>query len=76
MLKKNVSAPIQEVRTLNLSEHIIHYMDGILLADLSDRILLQVFALLTQALKFWSSCCSRKDSKAISFSIFGASVIF
>jgi hypothetical protein len=48
----------------------------ILLADLSGGVLLQAFALLIQqALKFWSSCCFRKDSKAISFSIFGASVI-
>ena len=73
--QKFISSSIQEVRTLNLSVYVIHYMD-ILLADSSDGVLLQVFALLIQqALKCWSSCCSRKDSKAISFSIFGASVI-
>jgi hypothetical protein len=49
----------------------------ILLADPSEGVILQAFALLIQqALKFWSSCCSRKDSKAISFSVFEASVIF
>jgi hypothetical protein len=47
----------------------------ILLADSSDGTLLQTFALTQLALKFWSSCYSRKDTKAISFSIFGASVI-
>lgn len=73
---KIVSASIQEVRTLNLSVYIIHYVDGILLADPSDEVLLQAFALLIQqTLKFWSRCCSRKDSKAISFSIFGTSAI-
>ena len=47
-----VSASIQEVRTLNHSVYIIHSMD-ILLADPSDGVLLQAFALLIQqALKF------------------------
>jgi hypothetical protein len=49
-------------------------MECILLADFSEGILLQAFALIQQALKFYS-CCSRKDSKAIPFAIFGASVI-
>jgi hypothetical protein len=70
-----VSASIQEVKTLNLSVYIIHYMDGILLADASEGILLQGFVLIQWALNFWSSCCSIKDSKAISFSIFEASII-
>jgi hypothetical protein len=43
--KKNVSASIQEVRILILSMYIIHYMD-ILLADLSECVLLQGFALI------------------------------
>jgi hypothetical protein len=34
------SAPIEKVRTLNLSVYIIHYMEGILLADTSEEILL------------------------------------
>jgi hypothetical protein len=50
-------------------------MEGILLADPYEGVLLQAFALIQRALKFGSSCCSRKDSKAIFFSIFGASVI-
>jgi hypothetical protein len=57
MLKKIVSASIQEVRTLIPSVYIIHYMD-ILLADPSEGVLLQAFAPIQQALKFWSSCCS------------------
>ena len=46
--------------------YIIDYM-GILLAGSSDGILLWGFALTQRALKFWSSCCSRKDSKENSF---------
>jgi hypothetical protein len=40
------SASIQEVRTLNLSGYIIHYMDGGLLADASESVLMQAFALI------------------------------
>ena len=58
-----VSASIQEARTLNLSVYIIH------------GVLLQAFALTMSFKILGSSCCSRKDSKAISFSIFGISVI-
>jgi hypothetical protein len=73
--QKFVSASMQEVRTFNPSVYIIHYTD-ILLADTSEGVLLQAFApFIQQALKLGSSCCSRKDSKAISFSILGASVI-
>jgi hypothetical protein len=43
----------------------------ILLADPSEEVLLQTFVLIQQAYQFWSSCCSKKDSKANSFSIFG-----
>jgi hypothetical protein len=77
LCKKFVSASIQEVRTLNLSVYIILCMDGILLSDTSEGTLLQIFALLIQqALKMSSSCCSRKDSKAISFiNIWGLSYI-
>ena len=39
-----VSASIQEVRTLNLSMYIIHYMEGILLADSSHGVLQEAFA--------------------------------
>jgi hypothetical protein len=47
MLKKKfLSASVQEVRTLNLSWYIIHYMEGVLLADLSEGILLQAFGLI------------------------------
>ena len=46
--------------------YIIDYM-GILLAGSSDGILLWGFAFTQRALKFWSSCCSRKDSKENSF---------
>jgi hypothetical protein len=35
------------------SVYIIHYMDDIVLADLSEWILLQAFALIQQALKSW-----------------------
>ena len=40
LCQKFVPASIQEVRTLNLSVYIIHYMEGILLADTSEEILL------------------------------------
>ena len=40
LCKKFVSASIQEVRTLNLSVYIIHYMNSILLADPFDGVLL------------------------------------
>jgi hypothetical protein len=63
-VKKFVAASIQQVRTLNLSLYICHYMDDIVLADCSEGIS-----------KLEISCCSRKDSKAISFSIFGTLVI-
>lgn len=56
---------------MNLLVHIIHYMDGIFLADPPNYILLQAFAFIQRALKFWSSCCSRKDSKAILFQYLG-----
>ena len=46
MLKKIVSASIQEVRTLNPSVNIIQYMEGILLADPSEGILLQTLLFL------------------------------
>ena len=60
-------------KTLNPSVHIIHYMEGTLLADSSDGILLQAFALLIQqALNFRNSCCSRKRFKGdIFFNIWG-----
>ena len=51
--QKFVSASIQEVRTLNLSVYIIHYMVGIILADFSEVIVLQAFALIQQTLKAW-----------------------
>ena len=72
-----VSASIQEVKTLNPSVHIIHYMEGTLLADPSDGILLQALALLIQqALNFRNSCCSRKRFKGnIFFNIWGFSYI-
>ena len=41
-----VSASIQEVGTSNLSVYITHYMEGILLTDPSDGVLLQGFALI------------------------------
>jgi hypothetical protein len=44
--KKYITASIQQVRTLNLSMFIIHYWDGILLADISDGVLLCSFATL------------------------------
>ena len=75
LCKKFVSASIQEGRTLNPSVYIIYHMEDILLADPSEGVLLQAFALIQWTLKFWSSCCSRKDSKALSFSLFGTSVI-
>jgi hypothetical protein len=68
---KNLSLlQYRKLGLLSLSVYIIHYMD-ILLADTSEGVLLQTFALIQQALKFSRSGCSRKDSKAISFSIFG-----
>jgi hypothetical protein len=45
MLKKIVSASIQEVRTLNPSVNIIQYMEGILLADPSEGLLLHALGL-------------------------------
>ena len=39
----------------------------ILEPDLFEEVLLQTFVLIQQAYKFWSSCCSRKDSKENSF---------
>jgi hypothetical protein len=51
-------------------------MKGILIADSAETVLLKAFALIQQALQFWSSWCSRKYLKATSFSIFGASIIF
>jgi hypothetical protein len=46
-------------------------MQCILLVDPSG-VLLQAFALLIQqALNFWISCCSRKDSKTIFFQYLG-----
>ena len=53
LCQKFVSASIQEVRTLNLSVYIIHYMVGIILADFSEVIVLQAFALIQQTLKAW-----------------------
>ena len=47
MLKKIVSASIQEVRTLNPSVYIIRYIDGILSSDLSKHVLLQAFTHIT-----------------------------
>jgi hypothetical protein len=53
LCQKFISASIQKLRTLNPIVYIIHYM-GILLADPSEGVLLQAFALLIQqALKFW-----------------------
>ena len=37
---KFVATSIQEFRTLNLSGYVFHYMDGVLLADPSERVLL------------------------------------
>ena len=51
LCQKFVAASIQEVRTLNLSVYIIHYTDGIILADFSAGIVLQAFALTKQTLK-------------------------
>ena len=53
LCKKFVVASIQEVRTLNLSVYIIHYKVGIILADFSEVIVLQAFALIQQTLKAW-----------------------
>ena len=53
LCKKFVVASIQEIRTLNLSVYIIHYMVGIILADFSEVIVLQAFALIQQTLKAW-----------------------
>ena len=53
LCQKFVPASIQEVRTLNLSVYIIHYMVGIILADFSEVIVLQAFALIQQTLKAW-----------------------
>ena len=53
LCQKNFVASIKEVRTLNLSVYIIHYMVGIILADFSEVIVLQSFALIQQTLKAW-----------------------
>ena len=53
LVRNFVSASIQEVRTLNLSVYIIHYIVGIILADFSEVIVLQAFALIQQTLKAW-----------------------
>jgi hypothetical protein len=51
LCQKFVTASIQEVSTLNPSVYIIHYMNDILLADPSEEVLLQTFALIQQTLK-------------------------
>ena len=53
LCQKIFVASIKEVRTLNLSVYIIHYMVGIILADFSEVIVLQAFALIQQTLKAW-----------------------
>ena len=53
LCQKFVVASIQEVRTLNLSVYIINYMVGIILANFSECIVLQAFALIQQTLKAW-----------------------
>lgn len=45
--QKFVAASIQKVRTLNPSVYIIHYMNDILLAYPSKRVLLKAFAYTT-----------------------------
>ena len=55
---------------MNSSLYIIHYMN-ILLADPSEGILLQAFALIQQAVKFWSSCCSEKIQRQYLFQYLG-----
>jgi hypothetical protein len=66
---------MQEVRTLIL----LVYIHDILLADPSEsKFTTNLYSHTTslQALNFWeSSCCSRKYSKAISFSTLGLSYI-
>ena len=56
-----VAASIKEVRTWNLPV-CIHYMDSILLADVSEGVLLQALAFIKQALNFGGSGCSREVS--------------
>ena len=51
LCQKFVAASIQEVGALNLSLYIIDYVHGILLADSSEGLLLQLFDLIQQALK-------------------------
>ena len=63
-VKNFVAASIQEVRTLNLSVSIVHYID-ILSADPSEGVLLQALALIQGALKFWSGCCSKAVSSGL-----------
>ena len=53
LCQKIFVASIKEVRTLNLSVYIIHYMVGIILPDFSEVIVLQSFALIQQTLKAW-----------------------
>ena len=59
---------------MNLSVHSIHYMVGILLADPSDGVLLQAFAL-TRVLKFWNIVAPEKTQSQYLFHYLGASVI-
>ena len=54
--------------------HSIHYMVGILLADPSDGVLLQAFAL-TRVLKFWNIVAPEKTQSQYLFHYLGASVI-
>ena len=53
LCQKFVAASIQEVKTLILSVYVIHYTDGIILADFSEAIVLQAFALIQQTFKAW-----------------------
>jgi hypothetical protein len=76
LCKKKVSASIQEARTLNLSVYIVSYMESILLANASEEKFTTNIGSYVMSFKvLGSSCCYRKDSEAISFLIFRASVI-
>jgi hypothetical protein len=71
-----VSASIEEARTLNLTVYTVSYMESILLANASEGKFTTNLCSYTASFKvLGSSCCSRKDSEAVSFPIFRASVI-
>jgi hypothetical protein len=63
-----VSASIQEAKSLNLSVYIFSKVESILLANASQEKFTSNLCSHTMSFKvLGSSCCSRKDSEAISF---------